>query len=86
MWVVSASGTRRYSAWPPGTEPYSSEKPNRAAPVPCSRTWVVSHWVKSDWSHMKQWPQEIWNGITTRSPTASRDTSEPTSSTTPIGS
>ena len=35
---------------------------------------------------MKQWPQEIWNGITTRSPTASRDTSEPTSSTIPIGS
>ena len=35
---------------------------------------------------MKQWPQEIWNGITTRSPTASRDTFEPTSSTTPIGS
>jgi uncharacterized protein len=35
---------------------------------------------------MKQLPQEIWKGITTRSPGASSLTSEPTSSTTPIGS
>jgi hypothetical protein len=35
---------------------------------------------------MKQCPQEIWNGITTRSPTARSPTSAPTSSTIPIGS
>jgi glycosidase len=29
---------------PPGAEPYSDLYPNRAAPLPCSRTWVVSHW------------------------------------------
>ena len=28
---------------PPGTEPYIEENPNSAAPLFCSRTWVVSH-------------------------------------------
>ena len=54
--------------------------------MPSSRTWVVSHCVWSPWSHMKQVPQEIWNGITTRSPGDRFATSEPTSSTIPIGS
>src|SRR4051794_35983622 len=54
--------------------------------MPWSRTWVVSHWVWSPCSHMKQCPQEIWNGTTTRSPGAISVTSLPTSSTVPIGS
>ena len=37
-------------------------------------------------SHMKQWPQEMLNGITTRSPGVICVTSAPTSSTMPIGS
>ena len=64
-----ACGTRRYSACAPGTSPYSLLKPNSAAPMPWSRTWVVSHCVCSPWVHIQQWPQQIWNGITTRSPT-----------------
>ena len=36
--------------------------------LPWSVTWVVSHCDCSPWSHMKQWPQEMLNGITTRSP------------------
>ncbi len=35
---------------------------------------------------MKQCPHEIWNGMTTRSPTLRSPTSLPTSSTMPIGS
>src|SRR3954453_6532406 len=35
---------------------------------------------------MKQWPHEIWNGMTTRSPTLQFVTSGPTASTIPIGS
>ena len=38
-----ACGTRRYSACPPGTDPYIEENPNSAAPLFCSRTCVVSH-------------------------------------------
>ena len=43
---------------------------SRTAPRPCpaSRTCVVSHCECRPWSHMKQWPQEMLNGITTRSP------------------
>ena len=37
-------------------------------------------------SHMTQWPQEMLNGITTRSPGAMWVTSPPTASTMPIGS
>ena len=54
--------------------------------MPWSVTWVVSHWDCSPWSHMKHEPQEMLNGITTRSPLAMWVTSEPTSSTMPIGS
>ena len=54
--------------------------------MPWSRTCVVSHWVCRPCSHMKQWPQAIWNGITTRSPGARLLTPLPTSSTMPIGS
>ena len=36
------------------TEPYSSLKPNSAAPLPCSRTCVVSHCVYSSCSHIQQ--------------------------------
>jgi hypothetical protein len=57
-----------------------------AAPIPWSRTWVVSHCVWKPRSHMKQCPHEIWNGMTTRSPGERSVTSGPTSSTTPIGS
>jgi hypothetical protein len=35
---------------------------------------------------MKHEPHEIWNGMTTRSPTLRLVTAEPTSRTTPIGS
>ena len=42
--------------------------------------------LQSRWSHMKQCPQEMLNGTTTRSPTARSVTSAPTSSTMPIGS
>ena len=38
--------------------------------MPNSRTCVVSHWDCRPLSHMKQWPQEMLNGITTRSPGA----------------
>src|SRR3954454_3384307 len=86
MWVNCAWGTRRYSACPPGTWPYIFEYPNRAAPAPYSRTWVVSHCVYSCWSHMKQAPHDTWNGMTTRSPRLRAVISEPTSSTTPIAS
>ena len=37
MCVFFTCGTRRYSAWPPGTPPYSFEYPNSAAPIPSSR-------------------------------------------------
>ena len=86
MEVYCASGTRRNSAWAPGTSPYSLLKPNSAAPIPWSRTWVVSHWVGRPCVHMKQCPQQIWKGITTRSPTFRSPASGPTSSTMPIGS
>jgi hypothetical protein len=51
-----------------------------------SRTWVVSHCVYSSSLHMKQCPQDIWNGMTTRSPAWTLVMPEPTSSTMPIGS
>src|ERR1044072_7844388 len=54
--------------------------------MPCSRTCVVSHWVCSPWPHMKQEPQAIWKGTTTRSPTLRSCTSRPAPSTTPNGS
>ena len=54
--------------------------------MPCSRTCVVSHWDWSCRSHMKQCPHEMLNGSTTRSPGLTLVTSEPTSSTIPIGS
>ena len=54
--------------------------------MPSSRFCVVSHWLWSPCSHMKQCPQEMLNGTTTRSPTARLSTPEPTASTTPIGS
>lgn len=47
---------------------------------------VVSHWALSPVAHIQQWPHEMLNGMTTRSPTARSPVSEPTSSTTPIGS
>ena len=81
-----ACGTRRNSAWAPGTSPYSLLNPNSAAPMPWSRTWVVSHCVCSPCVHIQQCPQQIWNGITTRSPTCRSPVSGPTSSTMPIGS
>ena len=42
---------------------------------PCSWTWVVSHCDWRSWVHIQQWPQEMLNGITTRSPTAMSVTS-----------
>ncbi len=86
MCVDCACGTRRYSACPPGTLPYNLEYPNSAAPLPYSRTWVVSHCENRPCPHMKQPPHETWNGITTRSPAFRFVTSLPTSSTIPIGS
>ena len=50
------------------------------------RTWVVSHWANSCCWHIQQCPHEMLNGITTRSPGCIWLTSEPTSSTMPIGS
>ena len=81
-----AWGTRRYSAWPPGTEPYSSVYPKREAPLPVARFWVVSHWANRPRLHIQHEPQEMLNGTTTRSPGFTCETSEPTSSTIPIGS
>src|SRR6478752_5812303 len=81
-----ACGTRRYSACPPGTDPYIAENPNRAAPLFCSRTCVVSHCDCNPMVHMLQCPQEMLNGMTTLSPTAMSVTSAPTSCTMPIGS
>ena len=49
-------------------------------------TWVVSHWAKNLRSHIQQCPQEMLKGMTTRSPALIWVTSEPTSSTIPIGS
>ncbi len=54
--------------------------------MPSPVTCVVSHWVGSPVSHMKQCPQAIWKGTTTRSPGRRSGTSEPTSSTMPMGS
>ena len=54
--------------------------------MPYSCTCVVSHWLCSPWPHMKQVPHETLNGTTTRSPTLSSVTPDPTSATTPIGS
>ncbi len=54
--------------------------------MPYSRTCVVSH---CDWKpvpHISQWPQEMLNGTTTRSPGAMSVTSDPTASTIPMGS
>lgn len=45
---------------------------------PCSLTCVVSHWAKRPREHVQQCPQEMLNGITTRSPGLTM--------TTPIGS
>ncbi len=45
---------------------------------------MVSHWVYSPRSHIQQWPQEIWNGMETRSPTFRSPVSPPTSTTSPI--
>src|SRR6478672_10493818 len=81
-----ACGTRRYSACPPGTDPYIEENPNSAAPLFCSRTCVVSHCDCKPLVHMKQCPQEMLNVMTTLSPTAMSVTSAPTSCTMPIGS
>ena len=47
--------------------------------MPCEVTWVVSHCANSPRSHMKQWPQEMLNGTTTRSPTARSPVSVPIS-------
>src|SRR3954467_3237180 len=54
--------------------------------MPCSRFWVVSHWLCRPWLHIQQVPQEMLNGTTTRSPAFSSVTCGPTSWTTPIGS
>src|SRR4051795_9437633 len=54
--------------------------------MPCSRFWVVSHWLCRPWLHIQQVPQEMLNGTTTRSPAFSSVTCGPTSRTTPIGS
>jgi len=75
-----ACGTRRYSAWPPGTESYSWLKPNSAAPLSFSRTWVVSHCVYSSCLYIQQCPQEVWAGMLTRSPPRRSPQSEPISS------
>ena len=64
-----AWGTRRYSAWPPGTcavELGVAEQRGAGALLAApgwSRTGTAA-----PASHMKQWPQEMLNGITTRSP------------------
>ena len=79
-WVNWACGTRRYSAWPPGTESYSWLKPNSAAPLSFCRTWVVSHCVYSSCLHIQQCPQEVWAGMLTRSPPRRSPQSEPISS------
>src|SRR5664279_2561549 len=71
---------------PPGTEPFIEENPNSAAPLFCSRTWVVSHCDCRPTVHMTQCPQEMLNGTTTRSPTARLVTSAPSSCTMPISS
>ena len=47
---------------------------------------MVSHWAKKPRLHIQQCPQEMLNGITTRSPGRMWVTSGPTSSTMPIGS
>ncbi len=49
-------------------------------------TWVVSHCDCSPSRHITQWPQEMLNGTTTRSPGLICVTAEPTSCTMPIGS
>ena len=54
--------------------------------MPCSVFWVVSHWLWRECSHIQQWPHEMLNGMTTRSPMSRWGTAAPTSSTTPIGS
>lgn len=54
--------------------------------MPRERTWVVSHWDWRPCPHMKQWPQLMLNGTTTRSPGDTEVTSGPVSSTIPIGS
>src|SRR6478735_1685786 len=81
-----ACGTRRYSACPPGTDPYIAENPNSAAPLCCSRTCVVSHCDCNPFRHMTQCPQEMLKGMTTLSPTAMSVTAAPISCTIPIGS
>src|ERR1700744_3353260 len=76
-----ACGTRRYSACPPGTDPYRDENPNSAAPLPVAVFCVVSQCAYKALLHIQQCPQEMLNGTTTRSPGLMLPTSEPTSST-----
>ena len=59
-------------------------KPKSEAPVPCSRTCVVSHWAMKPRWHIQQCPHEMLKGTTTRSPTEMWVTSDPTSSTMPM--
>jgi hypothetical protein len=81
-----AWGTRRSSAWAPGTWPYSLVYPNRLAPLRRLLFCVVEHWEYSWSEHWSHQPQEMLNGTTTRSPGCRPGTSGPTSSTTPMGS
>ena len=52
----------------------------------CATETIADHALASPHGHMKQWPQAMVKGMTTRSPGSRLVTSEPTSSTMPIGS
>ena len=52
----------------PGHGPVEARVPEERRPLPWSRCWVVSHCAYSSRSHIQQWPQEMLNGMTTRSP------------------
>lgn len=92
---TSAKGTRTYSACPPAYPPIrceypkipAGEWPNRVSAIPALGL-ELSQQLNSPRLQKKQFPHEMGNGTTTRSPTRSRSRGmpEPTSTTSPMNS
>src|SRR5690242_14376570 len=81
-----ASGTRAYSAWRPLIGPVVLGPPKNAVPAVLPLGLALSHWEWYPEVQYEQWPQQMVEGTTTRSPGLISRTDVPTSSTTPTPS
>src|SRR3954451_7210366 len=76
--LLFAYGIRAYSACRPSKAPAASGPPKKAVPASLPPGLALSHWAWYPARQYEQYPQEMVDGMTTRSPTEKLRTPVPT--------